>query len=55
MYNLLEYNNNYSLKLGSLQKYYRDEVKDDVNENNDASKYRINNNKTTSKSFEYKI
>ena len=29
-------------------------MKDDANENNDVSKYRINNNKTTSKSFEYK-
>ena len=35
--------------------YYRDEVNDSTNENDDANNYRINNNKTaTSKSFEYK-
>ena len=40
---------------GSLWNYYRDEINDSVNENNDANNYRINNNKTTtSKSFEYK-
>ena len=30
---------------GSLQNYYRDEVNDDANQNNDAGNYRINNNK----------
>ena len=36
--------------------FYRDEINDDVNENNDADNYRINNNKaTTSKSLEHKI
>ena len=55
MYNLLEYNDNYSVKSGSLWNYYRDEVNDDANKNNDAANYRINNNKTaTTKSFEYK-
>ena len=35
--------------------YYRDKVNDDVNENNDAGNYRLNDNKaTTGKSFEYK-
>ena len=35
--------------------YYRDEVNDSLNENNDANNFRTNNNKiTTSKSFEYK-
>ena len=39
----------------SHQIYYRDEVNDNVNENNDAGNYRTNNDKTTaSKSFEYK-
>ena len=40
---------------GSLWNYYRDEVNDSANENNDGNNYRINNNKTTSKSFEYNI
>ena len=55
MYNLLEYNDNYSMISGSLRNYYGDEVNDDDNENNDAGNYRVNSNKTvTSKSFEYK-
>ena len=55
MYNLLEYNDNYSRISGSLWNYYRDKINDSANENNDANNYRINNNKTTtSKSFEYK-
>ena len=36
MYNLLEYSNNYSIASRSLWNYYRDEVNDDVNENNAA-------------------
>ena len=36
---------------GSLWNYYRDEVNDDANENNNASNYRINNNKTTTGKF----
>ena len=56
MYNLLEYSDNYSMTAKSLWNYYRDEVTDDANENNDANNYRINNNKkTTGKSFEYNI
>ena len=40
------------MALGILWNYYRDEVNDDANENNDSGNYRINNNKrTTSKSF----
>ena len=35
----------YSMTSGSLQNYYRDEVNDDANQNNDAGNYRINNNK----------
>ena len=39
---------------GSLWNYYRDEVNDSANENNDANNFRINNNKTTrSKCFKY--
>ena len=53
MYNLLEYSDNYSMTLASLRNFYRDEVNNDANENENA--YRINNYKTiTSKSFEYK-
>ena len=56
MYNLLEYSNNYSVTLGSLWNYYRDEVNDSANENNNANNFRINNYKaTTSKSFKYKL
>ena len=56
VYNLLEYSDNYYMTAESLWNYYRDEVTDDANENNDANNYRINNNKKTSgKSFEYKI
>ena len=55
IYNLLEYSDNYSMTSGSLWNYYRDEVNDDANENNDAGIYRVNNNKTRkSKSSEYK-
>ena len=53
MYHRLEYSDNYSLKSGSLKNYYRDEMNDDVDENNDAGNYKINKNKTAkSKSFE---
>ena len=55
MYNLLEYSDNYSMTSGSLWNYYRDEMKDDANENDNNINNRINNNKATkSKSFEYK-
>ena len=36
MYTLLEYNDNYSMILYSLWNCYRDEINDDVNENNNA-------------------
>ena len=54
MYNFLEYSDNYFMKSGSLQNYYRDEINDSaIAINNDGNK--INNNKTiTSKSFKYK-
>ena len=55
MYNLLEYSDNYSKTSGSLWNYYRDEINDSANKNNNANNYRINNNKATaSKSFGYK-
>ena len=55
MYNLLEYSTNYSITSESLWNYYRDEVNDSANENNNANNFRINNNKTTRrKSFECK-
>ena len=42
IYNLLEYNNNFSMTPGSLLNYYRDELNNDTNEKNDAGIYRIN-------------
>ena len=40
---------------GRLWNYYRDEMIDDANENNDAGNYRTNNNnKTASKFFDFK-
>ena len=54
-YNLLEYSENYSRTSETLRNYYRDELSNSDNENNDGNNFRINNNKTiTSKSFEYK-
>ena len=41
-YNWLEYSDNYSMKSGSLQKDYRDEINDDANRNN-ASANKIKN------------
>ena len=55
MYNLSEYSDSYPVTSGSLWNYWRDEVINDANKNNDGSNYKINNNKTTaSRSFEYK-
>ena len=55
MHNLSEYSDNYSMTSGTFWKYYRDEINDSANENNDVDNYRINNNKTTtSEFFEYK-
>ena len=55
MYNMLEYSNNYSVTSGSFLNYNRDEVNNDLNGNNDAGYYSINENKTTtSRSFDYK-
>ena len=56
MYNFLENSHNYSITSGTLWNYYRDDVNNDIKENNNFGNYRINNIKTTStKSFEYKI
>ena len=53
MDDLLEYSDNYSKTSGSLWNYYRDEINDDENENDNSN--RLNNDKTiTSKSFKYK-
>ena len=53
MYNLLEYSDNFSMTLGSLWNYYRDEVNDSANEIDDNDNM-INNNKAeTNKRFEY--
>ena len=49
MYNLLEYSKNYSKTSGSLWNYYRDELTDDTNDNNNPNKNIINSN-----SFKYK-
>ena len=55
MRNLIEYSGNYSMTSRCFWNYYRDEVNNDANENNDAGNHRENNNKTaTSKSFKYR-
>ena len=38
MYNLLEYSKNYSKTSASLWNYYRDELRDEANGNNDRNK-----------------
>ena len=55
VHNLLEYNDNYSMTSGSWWNYYRDEVNDAANENNDGGNCKINKNKApTSRLFQYK-
>ena len=49
MYNLLEYSKTYSKTSASFWNYYRDELTDDTNDNNDPNKNVIN-----SKYFKYK-
>ena len=49
MYNLLEYNKNYSKTSGTLWNYYRDELTDETNDENGPNK-----NAITSKSFKCK-
>ena len=48
MRNLLEYSKNYPKTSASLWNYYRDELTDETNDNNDPNKNVIN-----SKSFKY--
>ena len=49
MYNLFEYSKNYRKTIGSLYNYYRDELSDDVDDNN------FNNSKVVnSNTFKYK-
>ena len=50
MYNLLEYNSNYSVASTTLKNYYRVELNDDANENNAAYNKADNNKTITSKS-----
>ena len=49
MYNFLEYSKNYSKTSGSLWNYYKDELTDETNDDNNLNKNVIN-----SKSFKYK-
>ena len=49
MYNLIKHSKNYRKTTGSLQKYQRDELTDDTNDNNIPNKNLIN-----STSFTYK-
>ena len=42
MYNLMEYSKNYRKRVGSLWNYYRDELSDDTNTNNNPNKNGIN-------------
>ena len=49
MYNLLEYSKNYRKTIGSLYKYYRDELDDDADLNDHP-----NNNVVSSSAFKYK-
>ena len=48
MYNLIEYSKNYRKIAGSLYNYYRDELSDDTNNNDNLNKNVIN-----SESFKY--
>ena len=50
MYNLLEYSGNYPMTSGSLWNYYRNEVNNDVIENDNANN-KINNDKTVTNLF----
>ena len=50
MYNLIEYSRNYRITTGSLWNYYRHDLIDDTNNNNNPNKNVIN-----SESFKYKI
>ena len=47
MYNLLEYTDSYFMESGRLWNYYRGEVSNFANENNDANNYMITNSIVT--------
>ena len=49
MYNLIEYSKNYKKTTGRQWNYYRDELSDDTNSNNN-----LNKNETNSEFFKYK-
>ena len=50
IYNLLKYSENHCITSENLGSYYRDEVNDDANENNDSN-YVASNNKTRAIKF----
>ena len=50
MYNLLEYSKNYRKTIGSIYNYYRDELNNDADNNNNFAK----NNVVSSNTFNYK-
>ena len=49
--NFSDNSDNYSMILRSFWNYYRDQVSDSTNKNNDANNCRVNNNKTTTVNF----
>ena len=51
MYNLLEYNNNYSITLGNLWNYLNELKYKIIIMKNDAGNYRRNNDKTTASKY----
>ena len=53
IYNLLEYSDNYFVRLGSLQNHHRDGMIDDANQNPAAGDHRENKT-ATSRFSEYK-
>ena len=53
MYNLLLYSKNYSKTSASLWNYYRNELTDKTNDENDSKSF-INSNVINSESFKYK-
>ena len=55
IYNLLQCSDNSSMTSGNLWNYYRDKIKYDANENDDAENKIYNDKVIASKSFEYKI
>ena len=54
IYNLKEYSDNF-LWYQEVWNYYRDEVNDDENKNNDAGNHRINDSNRAKSKYEFKI